>query len=103
MEAKIVQAHLSSKELGDFQKTVNVTDTFLGGGVKIKREDLVIYTQEAHYLGSQNNAVVGDRPVHATLKTQAIDSANGFKLDLEKEAIELLGPVNGVIIPNENK
>jgi hypothetical protein len=103
VEANFVQSHLSSQRLDDFQGLVNVKDTLLKGGVIIRREDLVIETQEAHYLGSEKDMIVGDKPVHATLKRQTIDAEKGFQLDLKNEVINLLGTVRGVIIPDESK
>lgn len=103
VEASFVHANLSSQRLEDFQRVVEITDALLGGGVSIKREDLVISTQEAHYLGSKKNLVIGNKPVHATLKGQFIDADKGFQLDLENEAIELFGIVKGVIHPREKK
>lgn len=103
IEANYVQANLSSKHLSDLDGVVNVTDVILGNGVTIRREDLVISTQKAHYLGTESNQIIGDKPVHATLRSQFIDADKGFKLDLSKETIDLFGPIKGVINPDEKK
>lgn len=101
VESSFVHANLNSQDLEDFQRIVEIKDALLGGGVSIKRENLVIFTQEASYLGAKKNAIVGEKPVHATLNGQFIDASKGFHLDLGNEAIELFGTVKGVIHPRE--
>jgi hypothetical protein len=103
LEANSVVANLTSQNLDDFQESVNITDSLLSGGVTIKRGDLEIYTQEAHFLGTSSNLMIGNKPVRAVLKKQSVDAENGFEMDLEKENLELYGPVSGVIYPNEKK
>ncbi len=102
IKANFVKANLTSHRIEDFQGPVNIIDALLGGGVSIKRQGLGIYTKEAHYW-SVKNLVNGDQPVHAVFKSQSIDSEKGFKLDLENETIELIGPVKGVVNPYEKR
>lgn len=101
IEASAVHVNISSKTLADFEDVVKVKDILFFGGVSLKRDNIVIYTQTAHYLGSENPLVVGNDPVHAQLNNQSIDSERGFKLDLQSEVINLIGPVKGVILPHE--
>jgi hypothetical protein len=101
LESSFVHANLNTKHLLDFQNVVTVTGALFGGGVSIMRENLIMYTKEAQYLGSVKNRVVGTDPVHAKLKNQSIEADKGFQLDLEKGSIDLFGPIKGVINPNE--
>ncbi len=99
-EASYARAHLDSHRLEDFQRPVKVTDAFFGKGVSVQHEDLAISTQEAHYLGSEKNILIGDKPVQATRKKQFIESENGFRINLNDETAELFGKVKGVVNPN---
>ena len=96
-----VIAMLNSSRLEDFQKPVTVKEAIIGGGVEIRRDQVIIETEEARYLGGDRNLLVGNLPMRARLRNQFVDSDRGFILNLKEEKIELLGPVKGVVFPNE--
>lgn len=102
-EAGYVYALLNSHRLDDFHKTIKILDALFKEDVSIFYEDLAIYTQEAHYLGSEKNIIIGDMPVRAVGEKQEIESDKGIRLDLKNEEVSLFGKVKGVVNLNEKK
>ncbi len=102
-EANYVYALLSSNRLDDFHKAVKVLDALFKEDVSLFYEDLAIYTQEAHYLGSEKNIIVGDMPVRAISEKQQIESEKGIRLDLKNEEVSLFGKIKGVVNLHEKK
>lgn len=97
IQSGFVYSKLSAKQLDDLQKDVQVYGASFGNGAFLKKDDLVIYTQEAEYNGRDINVIQGSLPVTATNKLQNLDAKNGFKFDLNLEVIEIYGPVKGVV------
>lgn len=100
LQAGFVSANLNTKQIEDLKNSISVLDAFFGESVSIKKKGIQISTQEAYYMASGKNRLLGKKPVRAVLESQFIHAENGFRLDLDQEDLELIGPVRGVIDPD---